>query len=153
MPCISLSSLFPSINHLHSAPQNFKPPNCLRSLSGSGSINSSKGHNNQIMDGMDISSPLAHGLTVFLSFLSLLCAIFLPNVELILGLMGSTGAVGAAMILPGAITLRIMSVHGAVSRPPYARSERYPLCSLLLIEPPGNPLLACSWCPLSAGGF
>jgi len=60
-------------------------------------------------DGMDISSPLAMVVTVFLCLLSMVCAMVIPNVELILGLMGSTAAVGAAMVLPGCVALRLTS--------------------------------------------
>eukprot|EP00873_Tetraselmis_striata_P002251 jgi/Tetstr1/422515/TSEL_001276.t1 len=65
----------------------------------------------QPVDGMDVSSPFAHALTAALSLLALVCALFVPNVELILGLMGSTAAVGVGIVLPGAILLQITYSH------------------------------------------
>jgi hypothetical protein len=77
-------------------------------------------HHLQNVDGMDVSSPFAHVLTAMLSMLALLCALFVPNVELILGLMGSTAAVGVGMVLPGAILLKIMFQHKDVSLLPWS---------------------------------
>eukprot|EP00951_Prasinocladus_malaysianus_P041296 scaffold485644_cov52-Prasinocladus_malaysianus.AAC.1 len=62
-------------------------------------------------DGMDVSSPLAFGLTAVLAVLAMLFAMWLPNVELILGLMGSTAAVGVGMVLPSAAFLRASYMH------------------------------------------